>query len=372
LVEYLKYMNNYKCNKCEKEFKTYGQLNGHRTVVHIKPKKQCLLCRKNISVFVFNRHYEACYRNAKNIRPKSKFQCKCRRKFYSKWAFLLHQRKCKTDIRIIKKIKKLYRQNTIYEIKQMGFSKSDIYFALKKGKYASKRRKCEYCHKNLKKNQKRFCNISCAKGYSSKHNRDKKNKKISKTLKNKKRTKILRHKKRYYCSKCKKELKKKRKRGLCIYCYRHFMPKIVRKKLSDAMQRRIKNGTHQGWTTRNGQASYPERFFIKVLKNNNLNFIHEFPIKKRLLGINKNTNYFLDFFFPDVKLNLEIDGKRHLNLKSHDKFRDSTLIKSGITVYRISWKNISTKAGKEYISNEIKKFLAFYIELKAKKQYAQI
>ena len=35
------------------------------------------------------------------------------------------------------------------------------------------------------------------------------------------------------------------------------------------MLEKVKNGTHKGWQSRN-ITSYPEKFFISVLKNNNL------------------------------------------------------------------------------------------------------
>ena len=59
---------------------------------------------------------------------------------------------------------------------------------------------------------------------------------------------------------------------------------------------------------------------------------------------------------------MEIDGKQHKlkERKESDEIRDKLLIKSGIKVYRIEWKSINTEKGKEYIKNEIDKFLEFY------------
>jgi very-short-patch-repair endonuclease len=57
---------------------------------------------------------------------------------------------------------------------------------------------------------------------------------------------------------------------------------------------------------------------------------------------------------------LEIDGKQHKYRKEHDDERDKLLNEYGYIVYRIKWKNINTEMGKEYIKNEIDKFMEFY------------
>ena len=43
-----------------------------------------------------------------------------------------------------------------------------------------------------------------------------------------------------------------------------------------------------------------------------------------------------------------------------DKIKDNYLSKNGWHVYRIKWKSINQKSGKEYIKNEIVKFIDFY------------
>lgn len=73
------------------------------------------------------------------------------------------------------------------------------------------------------------------------------------------------------------------------------------------------------------------------------------------------------FIFSDIKLDLKIDGKQHnyKERKESDKKRDKLLIeKLGINVYRIKWKSINNKKGKEYIKKEIEKFLIYYNKLK--------
>jgi len=122
----------------------------------------------------------------------------------------------------------------------------------------------------------------------------------------------------------------------------------------------IKNKTHKGWKSRN-IISYPEQFFIKVLNKNGFEGKYKinYPITKKSLGINCSSCYFLDFYFPDLNLDLEIDGKQHNyqeRLESDNK-RDLTLKENGYKIYRIKWKNINREEGKKYISEEIIKLL---------------
>lgn len=132
----------------------------------------------------------------------------------------------------------------------------------------------------------------------------------------------------------------------------------TKKKLSQAVQKRIKNGTHKGWTTRNIE-SYAESFFKKVLENNNISYEFNKPIEKNKLGIQENGCYFLDFALPN-KIDLEIDGKQHKleDRRAHDKIRDERLTNNGWKVYRIEWKSLPKN--NEYIKNEIDKFLEWY------------
>jgi very-short-patch-repair endonuclease len=128
------------------------------------------------------------------------------------------------------------------------------------------------------------------------------------------------------------------------------------------MKERIDNGTHKGWLSRNIE-SYPEKFFKGVLKNNNLDnkYIFNHPINKRNdLNVDEPYNYFLDFYFIDKKIVLEIDGSQHKYRKEHDNLRDERLLNVGIKTYRIKWKSITSEKGKEYIKKEIEMFLEYY------------
>jgi len=160
------------------------------------------------------------------------------------------------------------------------------------------------------------------------------------------------------CIKCGNTLGKNNKSGLCKDCFR--TPEY-KEKLSNAMKERVKRGIHNSWNSRNVR-SYPELFFEKVLDNNNFEYIKEYPVPKKSLGIYCNSNYFLDFFFPKKKIDLEIDGKQHLyeDRIESDNIRDKLLTEHGFFVYRINWKNINDDKGKKYIKKEIDKFIKFY------------
>ena len=145
-----------------------------------------------------------------------------------------------------------------------------------------------------------------------------------------------------------------------IYCSQECRNKNpdYRKKLSVAIQQRIKDGKHQGWTSRN-ILSFPEKFFKNVFEQNGFKgkFVTNHPVKKRSLGIDCDSCYFLDFYFPHLKLDVEIDGKQHNrpNIKQHDEIRDMKLKANGYNVYRIQWKSLQNE--KEYFKTEIEKIL---------------
>ena len=65
------------------------------------------------------------------------------------------------------------------------------------------------------------------------------------------------------------------------------------------------------------------------------------PVKRQ-----KNVgNYILDFYIPNAKLAIEIDGRQH-NLPEHfeeDRIRDESLRRSGITVVRYKNEDIHNR-----------------------------
>lgn len=125
-------------------------------------------------------------------------------------------------------------------------------------------------------------------------------------------------------------------------------------------KRLIAEGKHKGWQSRN-LVSYPEQFWKEVLENNNIEYSFNHVVKKRELGLNDMSNYFLDFLI-DNRIDLEIDGKQHKypDRIESDKFRDSLLTKAGYIVYRIPWNEIKSEQGQNKMKEKIQSFLNFY------------
>lgn len=130
----------------------------------------------------------------------------------------------------------------------------------------------------------------------------------------------------------------------------------TKQKLRAAMLKRVKDGTHSGWQSRN-IASYAENFFINVLANELPNVSYK---REKRFG-----KYFLDFFFENKMLDLEIDGKQHLYKEraKSDKKRDEFLKENNVTVYRIPWNEINSASGKKEMKEKIKLFINFYKNL---------
>ena len=135
----------------------------------------------------------------------------------------------------------------------------------------------------------------------------------------------------------------------------HLKLKILRGK--ESAKKIMKEGRFIGWQSRNIK-SYAEKFWHNVLKNNNIEYIHEYHLDKK---------YFLDFYIEKngVYIDLEIDGKQHKykDRIEHDKIRDEYIKSKNIVVYRIDWNEIKTKNGSNLMKEKIDKFLDFYNNL---------
>lgn len=223
---------------------------------------------------------------------------------------------------------------------------------------------CKECGKKLEYNKmlNTFCNSSCAAKYNNKNRKHSINtrQKISIGLKTSIKVQNI------------KERNKELRKTICEYCGKEFynLPGkhnktcskecrklLISRKLSEVRRKEIENGIFKGWQSRK-ITSYPEKFFIKVLENNNIKFEREF-----LIHCN-NTKYFLDFkiIYNNRLIDLEIDGKQHLyeDRKIKDIIRDNNLKSIGYEIYRISWNEINSENGKNKMKEKINKFLEFY------------
>lgn len=263
-------------------------------------------------------------------------------------------------------------------------------------KNSKKPNKCLYCGKELDgkfKYTKKFCNSSCAASFNNKgraHSEETKFK-IKNSLHKKYDEGILtphnlgKYKdNNFFINKTKeKNIKTDDKRfskiRKCVICGKDFTVlkrangsysrtttcsdechhKLTSNRSKEIMNKLISEGKHIGWQSRN-IISYPEQFWMKVLENNNIDYKHNFFIKKH--------HYFLDFFINinNKKIDLEIDGKQHKyeNRLYHDIERDKNLKKDGYIIYRVEWNSINTEDGSEKMRNKISDFIKFIDECK--------
>jgi very-short-patch-repair endonuclease len=247
-------------------------------------------------------------------------------------------------------------------------------------KYFSFQKSCLICNniftcKPSKKGEQQTCSKKCSNIFSSsKRMTEKTKEKIKKSLSN------YNLNRKTIGINTIKNLKITR---LCPVCEKEYIPSAIkvktcsiscgnklkctpeyRKKLSDLQKKRVKEGRHNGWSTRN-VASYPEKYFQKKLSALGFNYKFNYPIKKKDLGVNESCNYFLDFYFEDKKLDLEIDGKQHFypDRVESDKVRDDLLNKYGIKVFRIKWVNPISEGNTELLNKQIDNFLNVYNNL---------
>lgn len=218
------------------------------------------------------------------------------------------------------------------------------------------KRFCLFCGKELTEKNKKFCDSSCAASFNNKGRKHTKKtkEKISLTLKNN----IYNNTSIEYreCVVCGKKFILGRtntgrlsKKSTCSSECNKILRSNIQKKVVNEL---IKNGKHKGWTSRN-IISYPEKFWIEVLKNNNITYKHNYYFGK----------YFLDFYIEinNRKIDLEIDGKQH-NYSDRiikDKERDEFVSSNCIEIYRVSWNSINTEKGKIEMKEKIDNFLKF-------------
>lgn len=131
--------------------------------------------------------------------------------------------------------------------------------------------------------------------------------------------------------------------------------------VADKIRQRVKDGTHKGWATR-PTASYAEKYFQTKLDSLGLMYKFNHPISKHSLGVNESSSYFLDFYFPEIKLDLEIDGSQHLreDRKLSDQRRDKLLNNAGIEVFRIPWVNPINDKNCDILNTRFNEFLTLY------------
>ena len=207
---------------------------------------------------------------------------------------------------------------------------------------------CERCGKPIteKFGSGRFCSRSCA---NTRQHSSETKEKIRRSLT--KNIELLK------CTCCGKILNSRNKSGFCNKCYPHQSPSEESKlKQSNTMKAKC----YPRWNIHRNSMSYAEKFFSSVLDSYKISYDFEKPVLN-----NKHHFYYLDFYIEknSIKIDLEIDGKQHLERAEHDKVRDEFLKEQGYIVYRIAWHNINSSSGKALMQTKIDDFIAFYNNL---------
>ncbi len=102
--------------------------------------------------------------------------------------------------------------------------------------------------------------------------------------------------------------------------------------------------------------SYAEKFWQKVLDNNHISYVVEFPVRCK----HNNASYRLDFLIND-NIDLEIDGEQHFTPEAalKDAERTKQLQEQGYIVYRIRWINPNTEKNKIIVKSQVDDLLYF-------------
>lgn len=236
------------------------------------------------------------------------------------------------------------------------------YRSLKADEYYREHCHCKNCGNTIERdkvlNGSMFCSSSCAATYNNKNREctwgEKTSRSLQKFYGNKHNVRI--------CACCGKEFEpyklKSGRFSTSKTCSEECKIELWKKKGLETYQKLVDEGRFQGWKVR-PIASYPEKFWIDVLKNNNIQYQFNYYVKE--------FGYFLDFFIesPTYKLDLEIDGKQHKydDRVEHDIERDNNLKSENYIIYRIEWNEINSDEGKLKMKNKIDEFLKFYKSL---------
>lgn len=222
--------------------------------------------------------------------------------------------------------------------------------------WISEQHRCECCGKIMTEyfGVGRFCSRACA---NSRNHTEETKQKISDGLNNSDKINHI-NKIKKYCVVCGNPLNFNNKSGYCKNCYKPTITEEQKLKQSETMKLR----GYPRWNIHRNEPSFAEKFFKKVLFNNNIQYEFDYNVEN-----DKHHFYILDFYINKrgVKIDLEIDGQQHEweERKIHDKIRDEFLTSLGYIVYRIKWNEITSETGKQSMKLKIDEFIDFYNKL---------
>jgi very-short-patch-repair endonuclease len=156
-----------------------------------------------------------------------------------------------------------------------------------------------------------------------------------------------------------KSVSRKSHELVCASCSATFKGRLGQRTCSDKCAKKIAGpkaaatmkdrGTHAGWHTRRGEASYPEKYFEDVFSKEGISGW----TREKKVG-----RWFIDFAFSDRMIAVEIDGRQHDERVESDTQKDEFLRSKGWTVIRVRWYNPRTEQGREKLHPQVKKLLA--------------
>ena len=119
-------------------------------------------------------------------------------------------------------------------------------------------------------------------------------------------------------------------------------PQCKGKLISLSMKQAIYNGHNPNKNRGRGKRSWMETSFIEWLDENQVTcYFTEEPFKR----LDMIKTYFADFYFPDIKLIIELDGTQHNKTVAYDTERDSYINRTyNVTIIRVSYKEYQQKS----------------------------
>ena len=117
-----------------------------------------------------------------------------------------------------------------------------------------------------------------------------------------------------------------------MHCQKTFLSKFASERL-----KKLKDRSCYG----RGKKSYLEKSFEEWLTAHDINFETEI----RFSNLEENKNYFVDFYFPNLKLVIELDGTQHRKTVEQDQLRDAYLKQYyGLNVIRVTYTEYQRKS----------------------------
>lgn len=181
---------------------------------------------------------------------------------------------------------------------------------------------CLYCSNTfLYVHNKKFCSQSCA----AKHNNPTRVCRTGPKPGFRKGIKTTVYSKFAYCQQCSVVIRYSHNKTCSVECRRS--QKSQKAKFYSHYVRLNRNPNKQSWM---------ERSFTEWLRSLSLVEGQDFITEYKIHNPDGNRTYFADFYFPNQKLIIELDGSQHLNTIEQDNRRDLYISTLGISVYRIS------------------------------------